>query len=211
MSRSFCYQCHRAQEACICGQSSKIFNDVNIIILQHPTETKNPKGSAIIAKLYLKNVTIWTGEDFSRHKPLNTFLENHPESSFLVYPCKTAHRLDKIHSINTSGFTKQSLNLIFIDASWRKAKKIWKLSENLHSLPCLQLEPENRSNYRIRKIPGNEYLSTIESIHHCLVHIENNTNKYNPLLDVFNRMIDFQINKMGNDTFQANYKSTHGN
>ena len=209
MTRAYCYQCNKAKQACICGLTSKVDNQVNIYVLQHPTETKNSKGSAIIAKLYLQNYQCLMGEDFSANQQLNTLIEQYPETTFLVYPADHALSLDSClnksvrEGIKLEGSKK--IHLIFIDATWRKASKIWHLSSNLHSLSCVKLTPQTRSNYRIRKSPEDTCLSTIEAIAMSLAQLENNQTKYSPLLDVFDKMINFQINKMGDEVYQRNF------
>jgi len=211
MTRAYCYQCNKAKQACICDLTSKVDNQVNIYVLQHPSETKNSKGSAIIAKLYLQNYQCLSGEDFSDNQQLNTLIEKHSETTFVIYPSEYAlsldHYLGQVVDGVEGGGNSRKINLIFIDATWRKASKIWHLSSNLHSLPCVRLNPETRSNYRIRKVPEDGFLSTIEAIVMSLAQIEGNQNKYRTLLDVFDKMIDFQINKMGDDVYQRN----HGN
>ncbi|MCW9013437.1 MAG: DTW domain-containing protein [Gammaproteobacteria bacterium] len=209
MSRAYCYQCHKAKAACICGQSPAIENQTNIIVLQHPAETSNPKGSAIIAKLYLEKIQLWIGEDFSSHSKLNQLIEQYPHSTAVVYPGENTLSLDGfiVDSSRTivNTYPENPLNLIFIDGNWRKARKIWHLSRNLHKLPCIKIDPESRSNYRIRKIPDDNYLSSIEAIHFCLSKIENDQSKFRPLLNIFNNMIDFQITRMGRDVYLNNY------
>jgi DTW domain-containing protein YfiP len=209
MTRAYCYQCNKAKQACICNLIPSIYNRVNIYVLQHPSEAKQAKGSAVIAKLYLQNYQCLTGEDFSGNPLLNVLIQDHAESTFVVYPSESALSLDNCldeaikkgqHEANLS-----NVNLIFIDATWPKAHKIWRLSPNLHALSCIALNLEKQSNYRIRKAPKDNSLSTIEAIVACLGYLENNMDKYQPLIEVFNKMIDFQINKMGDEVYQRNY------
>jgi len=185
----------------------KIDNRVNIYVLQHLAETKNHKASAIIAKLYLQNYQCWQGEDFSDNLLLNTLLENYPENTVVVYPADHAQSLEYFASdyAENDVIEQESVNLILIDGTWRKASKIWHLSSNLHALPCIKLDPDYQSNYRIRKASKESYLSTIEAIVSCLSCLEKDEKKYQPLLNVFDKMIDFQINKMGDEVYQRNY------
>ena len=95
---------------------------------------------------------------------------------------------------------------IFIDASWRKARRIWHLSTNLHPLITIRLDQLEKSNYRIRKEPGPGLVSTLEAIVTLLSCLESQPDKYQPLLQVFNEMIDHQIQSMGDTVYQKNYK-----
>ncbi|MDH5483700.1 MAG: DTW domain-containing protein [Gammaproteobacteria bacterium] len=201
MSRPFCYQCYRASTACICGLIPTINNKTHITLLQHPTEATHSKGTAIIAQLYLENITTFVAEDFSQHTSLNKLLQQHNKSTAIVYP---DHAASSLSDFNESQ-QKPVSNLIFIDATWRKAKKIWLTSPNLQQLPCIKLNINKASNYRIRKATDPGHLSTIEAMHHCLQHLEPASRGYDKLLFVFNKMIDFQIQKMGEDTYQNNH------
>jgi DTW domain-containing protein YfiP len=177
-------------------------NKTHITLLQHPTEATHSKGTAIIAQLYLKNITTLSAEDFSQHAPLDHLLQQHRNSSAIVYPDNTASTLDEFISQQDTPVS----NLIFIDATWRKAKKIWLSSPTLQQLPCIKLNTTNMSNYRIRKAAVSSHLSTIEALHYCLQHLEPSTANYDKLLDVFDKMIDFQIQQMGEATYQKNYR-----
>jgi len=202
MSRSYCYQCQRVQQACLCQQITVIDNSVSVYILQHPDESRVNKGTAIIAKLSLKNYTCWTGEDFSSHQALNQLLENEPENVAIVYPAEHAQTLQISTDKVEDNFKIK--HLIFIDATWRKAKKIWSLSTNLHKLPAIKLDTR-QSSYRIRKIPADGYLSTVEAIVESLSVLDADEIKYKSMLSVFDSMIDYQIEMMGPETYKNNY------
>ena len=101
--------------------------------------------------------------------------------------------------------TLSQYTFVFIDASWRKAKKIWYLSTNLHQLTAIELDEIKASNYRIRKEPEPGMVSTLESIVNLLSCLEPDSEKYQPLLDIFNEMIDHQIKCMGDEVYQKNY------
>ncbi|VAW68225.1 hypothetical protein MNBD_GAMMA09-1806 [hydrothermal vent metagenome] len=200
MSRAFCYQCHRAKVACLCNRIEKQANRIKLVVLQHPDEVSNPKGSAIIAELGLQQYQCWVGEDFSGHKGLLSLLAETAELTAVLYPSEGSTVLDRQNAAD-NGDIRQ---LIVIDASWRKAKKIWELCPQLHRLKVFRLA-ERVSSYRIRKTPGADYLSTIESIVESLNLLEGQLDRYQPLLDLFTEMIDFQIEKMGRSTYQKNY------
>lgn len=204
MSRSYCYQCHRVKQACFCHHIKQIDNPVSVIVLQHPDESRINKGTAIIAKLSLNNYQCWQGENFSDHKELNELIATCAKNIAIVYPSENS---TLIKDYLQQGSQQHLItHVIFIDATWRKAKKIWALSRNLHALPAIKLELENISNYRIRKVPEDGYLSTIEAITHGLASLDGAITRYQPLLDVFNIMIDHQIDQMGSETYNKNYE-----
>ena len=203
MSRAFCYQCRRATVSCLCGRIEIQNNQVKVIVLQHPDETGNPKGSAIIAELGLKQYVCWKGEDFTQNEGLIELCRQHVDEVAILYPAENAQPLTK----QWLGQSEVNIKyLIMIDATWRKAKKIWSINPLLQTLRCVSLNETHSSNYRIRKVPKPGYLSSLESIVEALRQIEGDTMGYQPMLDLFDEMIDFQIDKMGKDTYQQNYK-----
>lgn len=170
--------------------------------MQHPDEVKHPKGSAIIAKLCLQNIDFFIAEDFSSHTALNQIINEHGKTSILIYPGENAKTFEK-KELTSAGIT----HLIFIDATWRKAKKIFLLSKNLQQLKMIKLSSKLISDYRIRKTPKDGFISSIEAIHYCLQTLHSNPENQ-LMLDIFKRMIDHQVEKMGHDTFEKNYTST---
>ena len=178
-----------------------------MIVLQHIDERRNNKGSAIIAKLSLKHYQCWQGEDFSSHEELNSLIKSHGDKIAVIYPSDNSVVIEEILQADDGVVNKKLEYVIFIDATWRKAKKIWLLSKNLQQLMTLKLETDKKSNYRIRKVPADGYLSTVEAIVDCMSILDQDEAKYQPMLDVFDLMIDFQIKKMGSETYENNYKN----
>lgn len=185
--------------ACLCGRIEPQQNQTRVVVLQHPDESSHARGSAIIAELGLQQYTRWVGEDFTVHAPLQQLLQDHGDELVLVFPAENARPLQQVR-------TEKSIKLLlFIDASWRKARKIWQINPQLHRLSCCYLEPAQPSAYRIRKEPKPGYLSTLESIVEALRTVEDAPAAYQPMLELFTEMIDFQIEQMGADTYKKHY------
>ena len=195
--REYCQNCHKTLDACYCHKIVKVKNSSKVIILQHPTESKHALNTARIANLSFQNCEIIIGEDFSEHQKLNEILQS--ENCFLLFPTDQARSVKTIFST----IKDQKITLILLDGSWKKAKKIYYLSKNLHSLPKVQLTSEHKSRYRLRKQPLGDYLSTLEALTYALNTIEDCD--FNRVFEAFDFMIEFQIKKMGELTFQYNY------
>ncbi len=99
--------------------------------------------------------------------------------------------------------------LILLDGTWKKTYKIFSLSKNLHTLPRITFQENASSKYRIRSTSKKNAVSTLEAANLALKLIEP-TLKTNALNNLFEKMIDFQIEKMGQDTFQKNYGKKKG-
>jgi DTW domain-containing protein YfiP len=55
-------------------------------------------------------------------------------------------------------------HLLLLDGTWRKAKKLWLNNPWLHELDACVIEVTQASQYRIRKAPGPQSMSTLEAI-----------------------------------------------
>ena len=76
----------------------------------------------------------------------------------------------------------------------------------LKDLPSLHLGSDKISRYTIRKQPFSGALSTLEAIYETLSFLEKDYDKFVPLLEAFQNMINNQIEKIPDDTFQKKYK-----
>ena len=198
MARVECPRCKRPEPSCYCKDLHPEPAAVEILILQHPTETRHPLNSARIAELGINNCEIMVGEDFSDSDSLREKMTN--RKTCLLFPSEEA--------TTTPQFVEQ-YNLpelcIVLDGTWRKAKKIYFLNPVLQHLPAVTLSEIAPSNYRIRKAPGDQSISTIEATVSFLREATGESSHQN-CLDAFDTMINLQIRAMGQQTFQQNYQ-----
>lgn len=194
--RAFCQQCNKALVACICGSICELNNQYFLHILQDPSEQKKAIGTARILDLSLSKVQLSIGTVFN---PTDFDLDN----TFLVFPSETANTVADLHTMKKIDDRTQ---FILLDGSWKKAYKILMSNPFLKKLPTITFNTENKSsNYRLRKSPREDGLSTVEAGYYLLSELENDTEKFTPLLDVFDEMINFQVANIPKDIYQQNY------
>jgi tRNA-uridine aminocarboxypropyltransferase len=199
MSRLLCCHCQRPESTCICRFISQVKNKMPIIVLQHPNEVAQAKGSLTILARSLTQCSVIVGENFSENEQLNQVLSQYDEQAFLLYPHEQALTL------NSKAIEKQkekAVNngcLILIDATWKKAYRMFMLSKNLHKVQKLQLPPNCTSHYQIRKTSVVNGLSTLEACCYSLALLENNPKKYQSIINgfiAFNQfLLSFRSNK----------------
>lgn len=205
MSR-YCSCCEKSLKACICKWIECLPSEVELIILQHPSESKRPKGTAPILTLSLPSSRCFVGEDFSQHHELNLLLSQDGYSHYLLYPGELSQPVDALLAKQSQSSSDEQIKIrvILLDGTWKKAYKMWQLSSNLHQLPQIKLPENLQGNYRIRKAPSDNSLSTVEAGYHILSLLQPEQN-YQPLLTAFEEMIQFQIDQMPQGVFQKNY------
>ncbi len=85
------------------------------------------------------------------------------------------------------------VTLLVVDGTWAQAKQIVRDNPRLAALPRYSFEPPSPSDYRIRREPRREYVSTIEALCHVLGAIEGDRERFLPMLAPFRAMIDRQV------------------
>ncbi|BDX04974.1 hypothetical protein MACH26_04950 [Planctobacterium marinum] len=146
-------------------------------ILQHPLEQNHSKNTARLVKQLLPQTIIWPGESESDFAYLKAKIAQEPQAWGCIYP---AH--DSAIQTGTNP-PLPTTRLLFIDATWRKARKIWHLNPWLHSMPCYRLSNISDAQYRIRKNHADHQLSTLEAVACSLSSCTDVT----PLLDLLHR------------------------
>jgi DTW domain-containing protein YfiP len=195
--RPICLTCLRPLSACLCRWITPIFPEIEVVVLQHPLEVSNAKGSARLLHLSLAGSRMVTGEAFvedelqgllhgaqgaRQRQPVLLFPETLEEKSLgLAAPPALDHSLLA---------DSQGIRLIVLDGTWRKSRKMLYLNPLLQSLPRLALSDMAPSRYRIRKAHKPDQLSTLEACCHGLMQLESAPHKYAALLDAFNGFVE---------------------
>ncbi|MBY7958030.1 DTW domain-containing protein [Vibrio fluvialis] len=198
MSR-YCSECGKARKACICDAIVPLSSRVELIILQHPTEEHRPMGTSRILSLSLPNSRLLVGEDFRQHEELNRLLADENAQHFVLYPSEQSQS-----SAEFEPEAGKTLRVILLDGTWKKAFKMWQVNTQLHALPSLHLPKDLTGNYRIRKAPSDNALSTVEAGYHLLQSLQPESD-FSPLMNTFDAMIEYQIQHMPPGVFERNY------
>ncbi len=193
--RAICKRCLKALPACICSTIESIDNQHFVHILQDPSEEKKAIGTARILELSLQHCKITVGETFDA----SLFaLDN----CYLLFPDESAIPAGQL--MQKAAIDPHS-QFIVLDGSWKKAYKLLMSNPFLQALPKVTINAEAKSNYRIRKSPREDGLSTVEAGYYLLAQLENNSQKFAPLLKSFEYMIDYQIAQIPANIYQKHY------
>ncbi|NQZ81895.1 MAG: DTW domain-containing protein [Colwellia sp.] len=188
MARDYCGECQRPLLACICTLITEIDNDIHVIVLQHPLEVKQTKGTVTILAKSLNKCSVFIGEDFTHNTELHQLLSDYQQTTFLLYPSEQAKVIDKQVAGNV-----QVKCLVLLDGTWKKAYRMFMLNTYLHDLPHLTLPLGIVGDYQIRKTNKNSALSSLEACTHALMLLEGSSEKYEKLLNNFVKFNQFQL------------------
>lgn len=194
--RPRCLNCDYILERCLCEVLRPISNKTELIILQHPSEKKHALNTVHLMKKSFERIRVLHGENFNEEAELVELIKKN--GTALLFPGKNATHLTKE---TAPPFTQ----LILLDGTWKKAKKIFYSSTILHQLPKFSIAADIKSQYRIRQSSMENSFSTLEATVAALGLIEPGLN-CESVMNAFVRMIDFQIEKMGSETYKKNYR-----
>jgi DTW domain-containing protein YfiP len=168
----------------------------------HPRESKSKKGTGRMTHLCISNSRLIEGVDFTSSSEIEDLLSERGYAPMVLYPGRDSLRLNgNLGSELKLLMPPDKVPLIFvIDATWSMAKKMLKLSRNLHTLPRISFEPGKISDYRIRVQPDAQCLSTIESVHRVIEILESKgflscdpKGGQDILVKLFSRMVDAHL------------------
>jgi DTW domain-containing protein len=204
-----CIRCLRAQRTCICHWITPVDHPVEVLILQHPMEGREAKGSACLLHLSLPHSRMVTGETFDGQQ-LQSWLSApfseaapqvvSPNSSpsqalrhpILLYPSTP---LDATLAAPPTILTPEQLHnpsllrLVVLDGTWRKSRKMLHLNPLLQRLPRLTLHNPSAPRYLIRKAQQSHQLSTLEATCAALAQLEGSVEAFAPLLTAFDGFV----------------------
>ena len=192
--RARCPSCLRAESSCICRWIAPVAHAVDVLILQHPLEVHNAKGSARLLHLSLPNSRMLTGEQFAPDTLAALLADKH---TVLLYPDTPGDRslgiapppaLDPATLLDPA-----RLQLVVLDATWRKSRKMLYLNPRLQELPRLPLRDTPASHYLIRKAHAPDQLSTLEATCYALMQLEQDAPRFVPLITAFDGFVAQQL------------------
>ena len=169
----------------MCTLIEPVDNRTSVLVLQHPREHLHPIGTARFAGLGLCNARVevaWNANRLERQPP--PWL---PSGAALLYPTPDARDL------RTLSKAEYPRHLVVIDGTWHTARTLYRDKHWLHALPRYRFVPKLPGQYRIRREPQADYLSTIEAILEALQILEPETAGLERLRGAFHAMIDYQL------------------
>jgi DTW domain-containing protein YfiP len=194
--RPLCARCGNPLARCLCSLiDGRVDNLVDVLLLQHPQEQAQAKGTAKLLAMSLRHCRLLVGERFDErallaalHAPAGDGGPAHP---VLLYP-ETAQGLP----FALGDWPAQRLRLVVIDGTWRKSRKMLALNPALQKLPRLALQDAPSSRYAIRRAESPEQRSTLEATLLALEQLEGTGSRYAPVWAAMERLMALLASRM---------------
>lgn len=142
-------------------------------------------GTAHMANLCLPNSHLLVGFDWQNSNTLARLISDPSRPAVLLYPGEDAAAIETLPS--------DALTLVVVDGTWANTRKMVNRNPVLANLPRVAFRPERPSEYRIRREPNADSVSTIEALMYVLGALEGGIGRFEALLTPFRKMIDTQL------------------
>ena len=197
-ARALCSRCARPQRNCICALAQRVDCAPEVLILQHPLEVHEAKGTARLLHLCLARSRLEIGEQFDERQ-LEAWLAQDWQGdaaaprAVLLYPESApdpALPLRPAPALPAEWLqTPARLRLVVIDGTWRKSRKMLYLNPLLQQLPRLALHDLPASRYAIRRAHRPGQLSTLEATACALAQLEPRNPESDRLLQAMDALV----------------------
>ena len=181
--RARCERCELPASTCLCALVARVDNAVDVLVMQHPDEADEAKGSARLLRLSLARCRLVVGEVFEP-AALLALLDDDVSGSALLYPTDTVGGMSQAPKL------ARPRRLVVLDGTWRKSGGMLRANPLLQSLPRWPIAPMRPARYAaLRKARLPNQLSTLEATCAALADIEEAPARYEPLLAAFERFV----------------------
>lgn len=197
MGREMCYKCYRPRQLCWCGKITPMPTRTKFVFLMHPYENRQVKlNTGRLTHLCLADSELHVGESVDDNKRVQALIDDPDNCPVLLYPGKDARDLSKGEFL-AADFSGRRLVVFLLDATWRLARPMLRLSRSLQRLPKIMFSNAAPSRYVIKRQPEAGCLSTLEATHELLLELDrcglDDYSMPDQLLAQFMKMQAFQL------------------
>ena len=158
-----CKECMLAEDECICGSIEPVETDFGVCMLMYHAEYYKPSNTGqLICEVVPDNFAFrWhrTEAEESLLALLNSD-EWYPIVVFVHDATEIERQIHEVPSIEQREGRRPLL--VFLDGTWRQAKKMFIKSPYLQGFPVLQLSGITKGSYQLREAVHEHHLSTVE-------------------------------------------------
>jgi DTW domain-containing protein YfiP len=183
--RVTCHRCLRPASHCYCAHLTPIPSRTRVVFLQHPREYRMPIGTARMSNLALANSELHVAADLDSHPRVRALADAGPRT-VLLFPGPGAVEPWALPD-------GPPTTLVVIDGTWIQARKMLERSTQLQRLTRVGFTPSAPGAYRIRREPAAHCLATVEAVAQVLGRLENDPERFTPLLRAFEQMVEQQL------------------
>ena len=158
-----CDACLLSEDKCVCGLIEPVDTHAGVLMLMYHAEYYKPSNTGqLICDAVLENFAFrWQRTELE--PALEQLLADPKWYPIIIFPHDNTEPERKIDQVPQASELKGRRPLfIFLDGTWRQAKKMFIKSPYLDAFPVLQVSGKNKGEYQLRESYHEHHLSTVE-------------------------------------------------
>lgn len=160
-----CSFCLIKQDACICEWQPDIDTQIATLLIVSENEVLKPSNTGRLIADVVNETYVYQWDRTQPDPDMLALIASDQYQPIIVFPEEYVDDKERLLDIGKDVIRENNQRtplLIFIDGSWREARKIFRRSAYLQSIPVISIEPEQVSQYLMRKSENEQHLSTVE-------------------------------------------------
>ncbi|WP_296128117.1 tRNA-uridine aminocarboxypropyltransferase [Pseudomonas sp. Ga0074129] len=161
-----CPDCRLAATHCLCAWRPRIAAQSAVCLLMHDVEALKPSNTGWLIADVLADTSAFGWSRVAVDPALPVLLNDPQWQPYLVFPGEYV-AAERVVSEVQPAPGKRPL-FVLLDATWSEARKMFRKSPYLDSLPVLSLQAEQLSRYKLRRSKRDDHFCTAEVAALCL-------------------------------------------
>jgi len=195
-----CTNCRINNYFCVCADLSTFSIQTNVSLIVHVSELKLTSNTAQFVEKNLPD----RAEIFIRGRMNDTFVADpilaRSGRALFLFPDENSVELNAEFVANNPG----PYHLIVPDGTWTQAKRVKKREERFDSVPTVRLPAGIVGEYKLRKAPQPEWVSTYEAVAYALGILESKACEEH-MMKFFRKWVQATLNsRSGNFSLSEN-------
>ncbi len=160
-----CEGCNLPELNCLCPYQIKAESDAQVWLLTHSIEHFKPTNTGRLIGDVLTNTRVFTWYRTAPDETLAALLQDPRYAPFVIFPDDQPDYAERVVGLEAVQAVKQQSRIpvfIILDGTWRQARRMFRKSPYLDTLPVLPLRTERETRYRLRKPASKAHLCTAE-------------------------------------------------
>jgi DTW domain-containing protein len=158
-----CDECQLGESKCICGLVSPVNMDIGVCMVMYHAEYFKPSNTGQLICEIVKDNFAFRWQRTECEPKLLELLSDPTWYPVIIFPHDNVETSRQLQALpNKAQRNNKRPLFIFLDGTWRQAKKMFIKSPYLHSFPVLQLNDVTKGDYQLREAVHEHHLSTVE-------------------------------------------------
>lgn len=158
-----CPECMLGIAKCVCGLIEPVDTNAAVLMLMYHAEYYKPSNTGQLICDAVRDNFAFRWHRTSLEPELKAVLEDPKWYPIIIFPHDSLDAERKIDTIpKAETLAGKRPLLIFLDGTWRQAKKMFIKSPYLDKFPVLQVSGIDKGEYQLRESHHDHHLSTVE-------------------------------------------------